>query len=101
MQSRDWDASRRMLRTIGDFEQIRCGKGPIQPFKEDIEHWTIFEALWGFGLEQLTAEKLADFFDKYCACSTQIHDPGALNKQRARFKRALDKAIQLGNQPNK
>ncbi len=97
MQTRDWEASRRVLRTVGDSEQLRCGKGPIRPFKGDIEHSTVFETLWGLGLERLTTEELTDFFDKYCPCGTEIHDPESLKKQRARFRKALQKALALNN----
>jgi hypothetical protein len=93
MAARDWDASRRVQRTLSDLEQLRCGKGPIQSFKGDLEHRNIFETLWGFGLERLTPTELADFFDRFCPCGSEEHDTDALKKQRTRFKRAIQKAI--------
>jgi hypothetical protein len=95
MEARDWDASRRLQRTFGDVEQLRCGKGPIRPFKGNLEHSNMFETLWGLGIELLTQEELADFFDEYCPCGIDAHDPDALKKQRARFKRVLQKAVAL------
>lgn len=92
-RARDWDASRRVQRTISDLEQLRCGKGPIQPFKGDVEHGNMFDVLWGFGIERLTPEETADFFDSYCPCGSEGHDPDALKKQRARFQKVLSKSI--------
>jgi hypothetical protein len=99
MRAGDWDASRRIQRTFADLEQIRCGKGPIRKFKVDVGHWNIFETLWGFGIEQLTAEELADFLDKYCPCGVEEHDQDSLRKQRTRFKRILQKAIASKQSP--
>jgi hypothetical protein len=86
----DWEASRRIQRTIGDAEQLRCGKGPIIPFQGNLDHSTIFAMTWSLGIEKLTQEELADFFDKYCPCLIEAHDPDALKKHRAHFKRSLE-----------
>jgi hypothetical protein len=93
MAARNWEASCRVQRTQSDLERLRCGRGPIRRFKGDIEHATIFEALWGFGLERLTPTELAEFFNIYCPCGSDAHDTDALKKQRARFKKAIQKAI--------
>lgn len=90
---RNWDASRRILRTTSELEQLRCGKGPLPPFKGHLDHGSMFTILWNFGIEKLTAEELADFFDTYCPCGLQEHDPDALKKHRARFKRILKIAV--------
>lgn len=88
--AKDWKASRRLQRTVSDVERLRCGQGPIRPFKADLEHWNMFEVLWGFGIESLTPTELADFFDTYCPCNSgEPHDPDALGKQRKRFQDAL------------
>jgi hypothetical protein len=97
MEARDWEASCRVQRTQSDLERLRCGKGPIKGFKGDIEHATMFEALWGFGPERLAPTEHADFFDKYCPCGSDEHDVDALKKQRMRFKRAIQKAIASKN----
>ncbi|HVB56738.1 MAG TPA: hypothetical protein VNE63_09955 [Candidatus Acidoferrales bacterium] len=89
MRAKDWKASRRIQRTIADLEQLRCGQGPIEPFKGNEEHWNMFETLWGMGLEKLTPEELTVFFDKYCPCDSKAHEPDALKNLRARFRKAL------------
>ncbi|HEV2304367.1 MAG TPA: hypothetical protein VGR93_02515 [Candidatus Acidoferrales bacterium] len=96
---KDYDAGRRTLRTASDLEQLRCGKGPLRPFKGDLDHQTMFEALWGFGIEKLSPEELADFFDSYCPCGlgtdgSEVHDPDALKKQKARFQKILRRAVE-------
>lgn len=90
MERKNWDASCRVQRTIGDLEQLRCEKGPILPFKFQIEHADIFLTLWGLGIEKLSPEELADFFDRYCPCTREGHDPSALKNQRGRFRKALE-----------
>lgn len=90
--AKDYEASRRILRTAGDLEALRCNR-KIQAFKGgEIEHRSMFETLWGFGLENLTPEELALFFDEYCPCG-KLHDPDALKKSRNRFRSVLQKAI--------
>ena len=91
-QGGDWNASRRVQRTVSDLEQIRCGKSPIRPFKCNLEHWNMFETLWGFGLERLTPEELAIFFGDFCPCGAETHEPDAMEKQRGRFKKALEES---------
>jgi len=92
-RAKDWEASKRLQRTSADFEQVRCGKGPVQHFKnatkDGLEHSTMFEILWGLGLEKFTPEELADFFDSYCPCGSDGHDPEALKKQRDRFRKTV------------
>ena len=91
-RAKDWGGSRRLQRTTADLEQLRCEKGPIQPFKGDLEHSTMFVTLGkGFGMEELTPEELTDFFDSYCPCGKE-HVPESLKKQRARFLKALAKS---------
>ena len=87
-QNRDWESTSRVLRTATDMEPLRCGK-PIRPFKGNLEHQNMFENFWGFGVEKLSPEELADFFDQFCPCGNRGHDPEALKKHRARFKRSI------------
>jgi len=77
-----------VLRTITDVEQLRCSK-PIQAFKGNLEHSNMFENFLGFGLERLSPDELADFFDWFCPCGCEVHDADALKKQRVRCKRSL------------
>jgi hypothetical protein len=88
-QKGDWDSTSRVLRTATDIEQRRCGK-PIRHFKGNLEHQSMFEGLWGFGIERLSPEELANFFDQFCPCGSEGHDPDALKKHRARFKRSIE-----------
>ncbi|HET9305794.1 MAG TPA: hypothetical protein VFO46_07195 [Candidatus Sulfotelmatobacter sp.] len=87
-QNRDWGSTSRVLRTANDMEQLRCGK-PIRPFKGNLEHQNMFESFWGLGIEKLTPEELADFFDQFCPCGNEGHDPDALKKHRSRFARSI------------
>ena len=89
--SKDYDASRRILRTIGDLEELRCNR-KIHAFKGELEHRNMFETLWGLGVERFTPEELVIFFDEYCPCG-KVHDPDALKKLRNRFLRLLKRAI--------
>lgn len=95
MADKNWDASRRVQRTIADLEQLRCGKGPILPFKFQIEHADIFLTLWGLGIEKLSPEEMADFFDRFCPCGCDGHDPSALKNQRRRFRKILESRTQV------
>ncbi len=89
--AKDYAASRRILRTIGDLEALRC-RQQITPVKGEVEHRSIFQTLWGFGVEELTPEELVIFFDTYCPCGCE-HDPDVLKKSRNRFRRTLENAI--------
>ncbi|HUZ46415.1 MAG TPA: hypothetical protein VMW54_07235 [Terriglobia bacterium] len=86
---KNWEARQRVLRTVSDVEQLRCGQGPIKPFKTGIDHSDVFDFVLGFGLEKLTSEELADFFNEYCPCGRNDHDPERLKKQRARRLRTF------------
>jgi hypothetical protein len=87
----DWDASRRIQRTLADAEQLRCGGGPIMPFKGgNPDHLDMFQTLWNLGIQRLDAEELADFFDKYCPCG-KPHYANSVNRYRDRFREALEK----------
>jgi len=91
-QKGSWPATQRVLRTANDLERLRCGK-KIYPFKGDLEHSCMFRNLWGFGLEKLTPEELADLFDLYCPCGCEGHDPDSLKKQRNRFRDLLEEVL--------
>jgi hypothetical protein len=86
------DASRRVLLTGLEYEALRCDNQRPKPFKGDVEHSDIFKVLWGLGVEVLTPEELAVFFDEYCPCG-RVHSADALKRQRARFVKALSQAI--------
>jgi len=89
-----WD---RIARTARDWRKILFNKGPIKPFQGGMYHQDIFQ--WGLsfesGMEKLTAEELASFFDNVCACGA-THDARALRKQLARIVKDLEAAVQKG-----
>ena len=95
MKAKDHAASRRVQRTFSDYEMLRCGQGPIKPFKGDADRWDLFAAGWGLGLEQLSPEELADFADWYCFCGGKEHNADNLKQQRLRFKKAREKQLTL------
>jgi len=94
MRAKDHAASRRVQRTFRDYEMLRCGQGPIKPFKGDADHWDFFATGWGLGLEKLSPEELADFADCYCLCGEERHNADNLKQQRLRFKKAREEALE-------
>ena len=85
-----WD---RLARTARDWRTIFFKKGAIKPFQGGIYHQDIFQFGVSFasGMENLTAEELAYFFDEVCPCQ-KIHDARALQKQLARLRKDLEVA---------
>lgn len=88
MESKDGRAARRVMQTGIEYEALRCDRQKPRPFKNDLEHFTLFWALWDFGIGSLSPEALTDFLNDYCPCGTD-HDPNALRKQRGRFQKSL------------
>lgn len=91
----DLDAWQRLTRTGTDWRTISFKKGPIKPFQGGIYHQDLLQIGLSFasGMERLTAEELADFFDTYCPCGTEVHDSGALRKQCLRLVKDLEKTV--------
>lgn len=62
--------------------------GEIDPnrlrFKTDMDHFTLITGGLDLGLEKLTGEELADFFDEFCPCGKE-HTVESLTKLRARI----------------
>lgn len=85
-----WD---RLARTAKDWRTIVFKKGSIKPFRHGIYHQDIFQFGLSFasGMENLTGEELAAFFDAFCPCK-EIHDAGALQKQLKRLLKDLEAA---------
>lgn len=79
----------RLYRTEKDFRILAFGKGKIQPFPEDVVHRQLLQSVISYERERLTAEELAQCFDKYCACEKENHEPDTLRKMRGRFEREL------------
>lgn len=87
-----WD---RIARTARDWRTIVFKKGTIKPFQGGAYHQDIFQFGLSFasGIENMTAEELAYFFDEACPCQ-KIHDARALKKQFARLVKDLEAAAQ-------
>jgi hypothetical protein len=62
--------------------------GKVDPnrlkFKTDMDHFTLITGGLDLGLENLTGDELADFFDEVCPCGKE-HFPENLTKLRARI----------------
>jgi hypothetical protein len=91
-EARNGAAAQRILKSASEWEGLRCERKRPKPYKNDIEHFTMLYALWDFGIGELTPNTLAAFFDYYCPCSTDSHDPDAVRKQRKRFENLLKAA---------
>jgi len=88
----DGNAARRILRTMADYEGIRCDRKKPKPFKGKVDHSIIFGFGLGLGLENLSGEELAVFFDRFCPGCREAHNANALRRQRTEFLRALEGA---------
>jgi hypothetical protein len=92
----DWKATKRVLRTEWKYEELRCHQKTFSgKFKCDFDHWQMFVVLWSLGIEELTPEELADFFDWFCYCGEE-HSAEGLKKQRGRLQKLLKKAHEWG-----
>jgi hypothetical protein len=95
MKERDGKAVRRVLRTVADYEAIRCEQKKPKPFKGKIDHSNIFQfGLGPLGLQNLTAEELAIFFDAFCPSCHNAHNGDALRRQRTEFLKALASGLE-------
>jgi hypothetical protein len=83
------DAWDKISRTERDVRILAFGKGPITPFQEDVVHRQLLQIVICYEGERMTAEELAQCFDKYCACEKENHDSDALRKMRDRFEAEL------------
>lgn len=92
MGAGDSRAFGRVQKTAESYYNMRWNPKWAQPIKSDRLHLAVFEMGLGLGLEKLTAEELADCFQEVCPCGKE-HDADALKKQRARFLKAIRKAI--------
>ncbi len=77
-------------RIIVEGNKLRYGE-KVPGFKHDLDHGALIEIGLPLGLDKLTAEELADCFDKVCFCG-QEHSADALKKQRKRLIKAIDVA---------
>jgi hypothetical protein len=84
----DMNAYRRVTRICEQYQLRRFSQGPMKPAKGDPDHSDLLEMGLEMGLDKLSPEELADFFDAFCPCG-KIHDADALKKQRLRTRKAL------------
>jgi hypothetical protein len=75
------DSSEMMMRILEDGHKLRYGE-PVAPPKGKIDHRIILDMGLGRGLENLTNEELAPFFDEFCPTCTKTHDVDSLGRQR-------------------
>jgi len=80
----------RMQKTMRDAQRRRFDPSWKPTFYSDPDHSALFQMSLGFGLEDLTADELAECFDRLCPCGKQ-HSADALKKQRQRIVRDLSK----------
>jgi hypothetical protein len=85
----DLDAWDKISRTEKDYRILAFGKGPIAPFQEDVVHRQLLQLVICYERERMTADDLAECFDRYCACGKENHDPDALRKMRDRYEAEL------------
>ena len=81
-----WD---KIARTERDRRILAYGKGPITPFQEEPVHRQLLQLVICYESERLTADELAECFDKYCACGKESHEADNLRKMRIRFEAEL------------
>lgn len=81
-----WD---KIARTERDLRILAYGKGPVTPFQGDAVHRQLLQLVICYESERLTADELAECFDKYCACGKKSHGADSLRKMRDRFEAEL------------
>jgi hypothetical protein len=89
------ESSDQLQRIIQDGHKLRYGESVV-PTKGKIDHRIIFSFGLGLGLEELTCEELATFFDGYCPTCSKEHDPESLCRQRDSLKLRQQMAIDWG-----
>jgi hypothetical protein len=68
---------------IGDVDPNRL------QLKRDFDHFTLIACGIGLGVENLSGDELADFFDKCCPCDETEHSVENLNKLRLRITKQV------------
>lgn len=84
-------SSRQLQNLLADFQKWRYGKLNADELKTklDREHRNLIMMGLDFGIENLTAEELADFANDECPCGSKEHSPENLRKLRSRILAAL------------
>lgn len=89
------ESSDQLQRIIQDGHKLRYGES-VEPTKGKIDHRIMFSFGLGLGLEELTGEELATFFDTFCPTCSKEHDPESLSRQRESLKLRQRAAIDWG-----
>lgn len=89
------DSSEMMITIIEDGHKVRYGE-PVTPPKGKMDHWIILDMGLGRGLEKLTNEELADFFDEFCPTCERHHDPDSMGRQRKSIQEQRTAALAWG-----
>jgi len=76
-----FESTKKFLRLEADWQSVRYGSG-LPPFKGNIDHRILMIYGLGYGLENATADELAEFFDMFCPCESETHDADDLRKLR-------------------
>jgi hypothetical protein len=98
-RTRKPDAWKRVILTEQDYATVVCAAGRVKASKADPTHADVFLFGIGLGLEELTEEELADFFDNYCWRGS-AHDGKALKKQQKRtIQNFFSNAVEAGWPP--
>jgi len=99
----DKHATAKFYRLLLDRENVRYGCG-LPGFKGNIDHRILMSCGLGSGLENLSAEELAAFYDEFCPCRVDGHDSDDLRKLRKRIlddgRRARDSMTAQLTSPN-
>jgi hypothetical protein len=86
------DSSQKMMRILEDGHKLRYGE-LVPPPKGKIDHRIILDMGLGRGLENLTNEELASFFDEFCPTCDKNHDPDSMGRQRKAIDRQRRDAL--------
>jgi len=89
------DSSEQVQRIMQDGHKLRYGEN-IEATKGKIDHRIIFSFGLALGLDNLSCEELASFFDAFCPSCVKEHDPDSLCRQRNNLKQQQRTAIDWG-----
>jgi hypothetical protein len=89
------ESSEKMQRIMQDGHKLRYGE-TIEATKGKIDHRIMFSFGLALGLDNLSCEELASFFDEFCPTCQKEHDPDSLCRQRDNLKQQQQTAIDWG-----
>jgi hypothetical protein len=86
------DSAEKIMRIIEDGHKLRFG-AVVAPPKVKMDHRILLALGLGRGLENLTNEELAEFFDEFCPTCTKPHNAEALAEQRKEVEQQRKAAL--------